>query len=43
MRKLIDIPPDIIKPLKKLAVDANLNLKNFIEKVLMELVKNSKK
>lgn len=42
VRKLIDIPDEIIKDLKKLAVDANLDLKNFIEKTLIDLTKPKK-
>jgi hypothetical protein len=43
MRKLIDIPDEILKDLKKLAIDGDLDLKNYIEKLLVEHVKNSKK
>ena len=43
MRKLIDIPDEIVKDLKKLAVDAGVPLKNFIEKLLTELVEKSKR
>lgn len=42
MKKLIDIPDDIITDLKILAVKKGLPLKNFIEKLLTELVKKSK-
>ena len=42
MKKLIDIPDEILKDLKKLAIDADLNLKKYIEKLLVDLVKNSK-
>lgn len=43
MKKLIDIPDGIIKDLKKLAVDADKDLKTFIQDHLVELVKKSKK
>ena len=41
MKKLIDIPNEIVKDLKKLAIDENKDLKNFIQDKLVELVKNS--
>lgn len=43
MKKLIDIPDDILVDLKILAAKANMPLKNFIQKVLTDLVKKSKK
>jgi hypothetical protein len=42
MRKLIDIPDEILEDLKIMAVRAKLPLKNFIEDVLSKLVKKSK-
>ena len=42
MRKLIDIPEEIIKDLKKLAIDADsTDLKNFIQDTLIDLVENT--
>lgn len=41
MRKLIDIPQEIIKPLKILAVKNDKDLKNYIQDLLSEHVKNS--
>jgi len=38
MKKLIDIPEEIVKDLKKLAVDSDLDLKNFIQQQLVLLV-----
>ena len=42
MRKVIDIPDGIVKDLKKLAIDADKDLKNFIQDELKNLVENSK-
>jgi len=39
MRKLIDIPNEIVKDLKKMAIDADKDLKNFIQDHLKLLVK----
>ena len=41
MRKVIDIPDKIVKNLKKLAIDNNKDLKNFIQDELKKLVENS--
>ena len=38
MRKNIDIPEEIVKDLKKMAIDADKDLKNFIQDKLMQLV-----
>jgi len=38
MRKLIDIPEEIVQPLKILAVKANKDLKNYIQDLLIEAV-----
>lgn len=38
LKKLIDIPHDIIKDLKKLAVDADKSLKSYIQDILVEIV-----
>jgi len=40
MRKLIDIPTEILQELKILAVKENKDLKNFIQDKLIELVRN---
>ena len=43
MKKLIDIPDEIVKDLKKLAIDENKDLKNFIQDYLISLVRGEKK
>ncbi len=43
MKKLIDIPDEIVKDLKKLAIDENKDLKNFIQDHLVLLVYGEKK
>ena len=43
MKKLIDIPDEIVKDLKKLAIDENKDLKNFIQDHLVHLVRGEKK
>ena len=43
MKKLIDIPDEIVKDLKKLAIDENKDLKNFIQDHLILLVRGEKK
>ena len=43
MKKLIDIPDEIVKDLKKLAIDENKDLKNFIQDHLILLVCGEKK
>ena len=43
MRKNIDIPDEIVKDLKKMAVDADKDLKNYIQDLLVEHVKKHKK
>jgi hypothetical protein len=43
MKKLIDIPEEIVKDLKKLAIDENKDLKNFIQDHLTLLVRGQKK
>ena len=43
MRKNIDIPEEIVKDLKKMAIDANKDLKNFIQDHLVLLVRGQKK
>ena len=40
MRKLIDIPEDIVKPLKILAIQNDKDLKNYIQDLLTRHVKN---
>lgn len=39
MRKLIDIPEEIVKPLKILAVKSDKDLKNYIQDLLIEAVR----
>ena len=39
MRKVIDIPNEIVKDLKKLAIDQDKDLKNFIQGELKNLSK----
>lgn len=41
MKKLIDIPEEIVKDLKKIAVDENKSLKKFIEDNLVQIVNKS--
>lgn len=43
MKKLIDIPEDIVKDLKKMAIDADKDLKNFIQDHLVLIVCGQKK
>ena len=43
MKKLIDIPEEIVKDLKKMAIDADKDLKNFIQDYLVFLVRGEKK
>lgn len=43
MKKLIDIPEEIVKDLKKMAIDADKDLKNFIQDHLVLLVREEKK
>jgi hypothetical protein len=43
MRKNIDIPEEIVKDLKKMAIDADKDLKNFIQDYLVLLVRGEKK
>ena len=43
MRKIIDIPEEIVKDLKKMAIDADKDLKNFIQDHLILLVRGEKK
>jgi len=43
MRKNIDIPDEIVKDLKKMAIDADKDLKNFIQDHLVSLVRGEKK
>ena len=41
MKKLIDIPDEIVKPLKIMAVHEDRDLKNYIQDVLISHVKES--
>ena len=43
MKKLNDIPEEIVKDLKKMAIDADKDLKNFIQDHLVSLVSGEKK
>jgi hypothetical protein len=43
MRKNIDIPDEIVKDLKKMAIDVDKDLKNFIQDHLILLVRGEKK
>ena len=43
MKKLIDIPEEIVKDLKKMAIDSDKDLKNFIQDHLVLLVRGEKK
>lgn len=41
MRKNIDIPDKIVKDLKKLAIDVDMDLKNYIQDLLVYHLKGS--
>tara|TARA_Y100000389_G_C17178384_1_gene372707 strand:+ start:288 stop:422 length:135 start_codon:yes stop_codon:yes gene_type:complete len=43
MRKLIDIPDEILKPLKILAIKNDRDLKNYIQDLLISHVRKRKK
>ena len=43
MKKIIDIPEEIVKDLKKMAINADKDLKNFIQDYLVLLVRGEKK
>ena len=43
MKKLIDIPEEIVQDLKILAIKKNKDLKNFIQDELFSLVRGKKK
>jgi hypothetical protein len=43
MKKLIDIPEEIVQDLKILAIKQNKDLKNFIQDELFSLVRGEKK
>ena len=40
MKKLIDIPDEIVKPLKIMAVNEGRDLKNYIQDILVSHVEN---
>tara|TARA_B100000497_G_C7278007_1_gene193137 strand:- start:217 stop:345 length:129 start_codon:yes stop_codon:yes gene_type:complete len=42
MRKLIDIPDEILKPLKIMAINEDTDLKNYIQDVLVYHVRKGK-
>lgn len=41
MRKLIDIPDNIVKDLKILSIEADKDLKNYIQDLLIDHVEHS--
>tara|TARA_B100000768_G_scaffold168219_1_gene172934 strand:- start:1734 stop:1859 length:126 start_codon:yes stop_codon:yes gene_type:complete len=41
MKKLIDIPDEIVKPLKIMALNKDLDLKNYIQDILIRHVENN--
>jgi hypothetical protein len=43
LKKLIDIPNDIVKDLKKLAVDADKSLKTYIQDILVDVVEKHRR
>lgn len=43
MRKLIDIPEEIVKPLKILAINSDKDLKNYIQDLLTDHVRTKEK
>lgn len=43
MRKLIDIPDELVKDLKILAVHADKNVKTYIQNLIIEHIKRNKK
>ena len=43
MKKLIEIPDEIVKDLKHLAIEADMSLFAFITKILVDYVKRRKK
>ncbi|NOT77305.1 MAG: hypothetical protein HOP08_20475 [Cyclobacteriaceae bacterium] len=43
LRKLIDIPAPILNDLKSLAMQANKNLKTYIQDVLVEIAESNRK
>jgi hypothetical protein len=42
MKKLIDIPDEIVKPLKRLAVEADRSLNAYIQEILIGVVREQK-
>jgi|TARA_B110001452_G_scaffold258863_1_gene254541 hypothetical protein len=42
MRKLIDIPDEILKPLKILAINKEKDLKNYIQDILVYHVRKGR-
>ena len=40
MKKLIDIPDEIVKPLKIMAINQDRDLKNYIQELLVKHVSN---
>jgi hypothetical protein len=43
MRKLIDIPDELVKDLRILAAHADKDVKNYIQDLLVEHIKKNKK
>ena len=42
MKKIIDVPDEIVEDLQILAIKEKMNLKNFIESKLIQIVKRNK-
>ena len=42
MKKIIDIPDEILKPLKIMAVEGNRDLKNYIQDLLVNHIRKSR-
>jgi|LakMenEpi03Aug12_release.lakeMendotaPanAssembly.Ray.scaffolds.fasta_scaffold1151729_1 hypothetical protein len=42
MKKIIDIPDEMVHELRIIAIKEKMNLKNFIESKLIQIVKNNK-
>jgi len=42
MKKLIDIPDEIVKPLKIMAIHKDKDLKNYIQDILVKHVNKNK-
>lgn len=42
MKKIIDIPDEIFKPIKIMAVEGNRDLKNYIQDLLVNHIRKSR-